>query len=85
MGKVNIGKNIAFYEEASAYPGVKRVAEQVKQDIRLVTGQSALQWKSGKGLTQAVIYGTVGNSNILNELEKRGILNLCEVRGKRII
>lgn len=83
MGKVNIGKNIAFYEEASAYPGVKRVAEQVKQDIRLVTGQSALQWKSGKGLTQAVIYGTVGNSNILNDLEKRGILNLCEVRGKR--
>ena len=40
MPQITIGKGLAFYEEAQALPGVKRVAGMVKQDIELATGVS---------------------------------------------
>ena len=47
MPQITIGKGLAFYEEAQALPGVKRVAGMVKQDIELVTGVSPVGITSG--------------------------------------
>ena len=49
MPQITIGKGLAFYEEAQALPGVKRVAGMVKQDIELVTGVSPAGITFGQG------------------------------------
>ena len=36
--RVVIGPGLCFYEEESAWPGVKKTAEKVRRDIELVTG-----------------------------------------------
>lgn len=55
MPQITIGKGLAFYEEAQALPGVKRVAGMVKQDIELVTGVSPAGITSGQGSGCAVL------------------------------
>ena len=69
MPQITIGKGLAFYEEAQALPGVKRVAGMVKQDIELVTGVSPAGITSGQGSGCAVLYGTIGHSPMLDALE----------------
>ena len=49
MPQITIGKGLAFYEEAQALPGVKRVAGMVKQDIELVTGVLPAGITAGQG------------------------------------
>ncbi len=72
MPQITIGKGLAFYEEAQALPGVKRVAGMVKQDIELVTGVSPAGITSGQGSGCAVLYGTIGHSPMLDALEAQG-------------
>ena len=50
MPQITIGKGLAFYEEAQALPGVKRVAGMVKQDIELVTGILPAGITAGQGV-----------------------------------
>lgn len=82
MPQITIGKGLAFYEEAQALPGVKRVAEMVKQDIELVTGVSPAGITFGQGSGCAVLYGTIGHSPMLDALEAAGKLDLNAIRGK---
>ena len=82
MPQITIGKGLAFYEEAQALPGVKRVAGMVKQDIELVTGVSPAGITSGQGSGCAVLYGTIGHSPMLDALEAAGKLDLNAIRGK---
>ncbi|MGN0505383.1 MAG: glycosyl hydrolase 115 family protein [Lachnospiraceae bacterium] len=82
MSKVIIGKGLAFYEEEQAFSGVKKVAEQVKHDIFLVTGCRPEICQAGQKAKNAVIYGTIGKSELLRELEAQGRLDLTPVRGK---
>ena len=72
MPQITIGKGLAFYEEAQALPGVKRVAGMVKQDIELVTGILPAGITAGQGSGCAVLYGTIGHSPMLDALEARG-------------
>lgn len=82
MPQITIGKGLAFYEEAQALPGVKRVAGMVKQDIELVTGVSPAGITSGQGSGCAVLYGTIGHSPMLDALEAAGKLDLNAIRDK---
>ena len=82
MPQITIGKGLAFYEEAQALPGVKRVAGMVKQDIELVTGVSLAGITAGQGSGCAVLYGTIGHSPMLDALEAAGKLDLNAIRGK---
>lgn len=82
MPQITIGKGLAFYEEAQALPGVKRVAGMVKQDIELVTGVSPAGITSGQRSGCAVLYGTIGHSPMLDALEAAGKLDLNAIRGK---
>ena len=76
-------KDLCFFEEESTYPGVKRVAENVKRDIELIIGQRPKNINRTNGAKNCVIYGTVGKSNILQELEQKGKLDLAPICGKR--
>ena len=79
---IEIGKGLVFYEEDSTYSGVKKAAENVKEDIRLVTGCKPETFFEGTEAKNGIIYGTVGHSAILAELEKEGKIELSMVRGK---
>lgn len=85
-GRVVIGPGLCFYEEESAWPGVKKTAEKVRRDIELVTGvfPRAKRLREGRGCRagSAVLYGTVGRSALLERLEKEGKICLDPVRGK---
>lgn len=75
--------SIRFFYEKTVYPGVHKVADKVRKDIERVIDatpeESSEISKLGK---YAVIYGTVGNSPILDELQKRGKVNLTVIKDK---
>lgn len=72
-----------FYDEDTAYPGVRRAAGYVRRDIELVTGSYPKIFEPGQCVSHMVIYGTIGRSAILDELESRQLIDLSKVRGKR--
>lgn len=76
-------KNI-FYTEKEAYPGVKKIADKVRLDVNRVLGYRPEKTEEIKELGKyPIIYGTVGNSTVLDELHKRGKINLSSIKGKR--
>jgi len=88
VGKVIVGQKLCFYEENSAWPGVKKTADNVRKDIELVTGHYPDSWKmeeegyGRKKTDYAILYGTIGRSSMLDKMEKNGKICLDEVRGK---
>ena len=80
---MNIGKNCVFYEESSALPGVKYVAALVKKDIELVTGSCPESTETLEPGNDYVLYGTLGCSPLLDQLEQEGAIDLTPIRGKR--
>ncbi len=71
--------------EKDAFEGVRRVAEKVIADIKLVSGkkpkltiQNRVKKPSG-----CIVAATIGNSPLLDLYEKQGLLDLSEIRGKR--
>ncbi|MGN1084953.1 MAG: hypothetical protein ACI4QX_08105, partial [Lachnospiraceae bacterium] len=79
---IEIGAGLVFYEEEGAYSGVKRAAESVKEDIRLVVGRRPERFFEGTEACDGVIYGTAGRSEVLAKLEAEGKIDLSSVRGK---
>lgn len=73
-----------FYREEEAFSGVNKIADKVMHDVELVFGYApqATTEKSDLG-THAVLYGTVGHSLLLQELEEKKLVDLSEIRGKR--
>lgn len=73
-----------FYREEEALSGVNKIAGKVMHDLELVFGHApqttADKTQLGK---HAVIYGTVGHSPVLHELEENKRIDLSEIRGKR--
>lgn len=71
--------------ESKADIGVRMIADTIAEDIQLVVGRkpvcvAELEERAG----QAVIFvGTVGKSDLLEQLEREGKINLSRLRGKR--
>lgn len=76
-----------FFED-DAFSGVKKIAGKVAQDVELVVGRKpncvigAISYKN-EIKTPAVWIGTVGKSQMLEELEQEGAIDLSAIRGKR--
>lgn len=97
MRLVKEGRAVPILVEESAFEGVKRIADTVAEDIRLVTGvrPSVLTEESlpGEGLSgnsagsaeagSAILCVTWGRSALLDRLEESGALNTEPLRGKR--
>lgn len=81
---IRIDKNTLFYEEKSAYSGVKKAADLVKKDMELVFGSYPDIYckEYYEKDSTVIIYGTVGKSEILEQLDKAGQISLEAVKGK---
>lgn len=80
--KVSFDNRIMFTYEARSFTGVNKVAELVREDIFLVTGFRAGEYSRGSKCKNLVIYGTIGKSDFLEDLEKRGLIASDSIRGK---
>lgn len=75
---------IAFYDESSAYPGAKRIADKVRADIGLVFGNTPVGCANITDIsTMPVIYGTIGRSETIDRLAKKGYIDISRIQGKR--
>lgn len=95
MSEICINAKTIFLKDREAWPGVVKTAANVRRDIELVTGgmPKAVSVDSvGCGkysceatdiYSNAVIYGTIGRSYLLEKLEQAGKLCLRSVRGRR--
>lgn len=83
MAKINIEKNIVFYGEKNEWKGAHIAADSVRQDMYYIFREKPKRREElGQSVKTAVIYGTIGKSRWIDELEKQGALNLEKVRGK---
>lgn len=83
MTQIIIDKNIVFYGEKDEWKGAHIAADSVRRDMRYIFGEKPQRLEALDPSTEtAVIYGTIGKSRWINELEKQGALNLEKVRGK---
>lgn len=83
------GKTASLLVEKTAFAGVKRVAETVCRDVEDVTGTAPVRVEDLAEILQdyrqenLIFVGTCGRSPILETMEKRGVLSLEDLRGKR--
>lgn len=82
--KEMLKNNALFYKEKEAYSGVNKIAKRVMHDLELVFGHAPLATTDRSTLgSYAVLYGTVGHSPILQELDEKNSIDLYEINGKR--
>lgn len=95
MGDKN--QAVEFIYEEEAYSGVKKVADQVRRDVCLVTDQCPQVCVARQGILEkdadacetavhspyAVIFGTLGHSPLLDRIKRRGKLDFAQISGKR--
>lgn len=77
---IKLSKNTVFYREKAALPGVVIAAKNVMQDMELIFGSPIAEFSSDA--QTAVIYGTVGHSDILEKLSAEGKISLADISGK---
>ena len=78
------GKAAAIFVETTDYPGVKRAAHDLQEDIRRVTGQDPEIINTLEGCSEEylVIIGTLGKSRIIEDLAAQGKIDAGSIRGK---
>lgn len=72
-----------FQKDDTCYAGVGKIAEKVKKDIQLVTGCIPSDYCGQEGTCNLVIFGTVGNSKLLDEYERLGLISFEQIVDKR--
>lgn len=77
---IKLSKSTVFYREEAALSGVVIAAKNVMKDMELIFGSPISEF-SGDAQT-AVIYGTVGHSDILESLSAEGKISLSDISGK---
>ena len=78
--------SVIFSCDKNEFSGVKKIAAMVMKDVQRVLNIEPVHVEeTGKQTseTSVVIYGTVGKSAVIEELEKQSKIDLSEVRGKR--
>lgn len=83
MSSIDFSAGCQFIVEFQSYSGVRKIAKQVRTDIFLVTDQYPEDYKNGEDCENLIIYGTVGKSSMLDELEKAGRIYLEPVKNRR--
>lgn len=76
-----------IFVESEAWEGVKRVAETLAGDFERVSGSRPEciigNWSKVSGRRQAILCATAGKSQLLEQLEAAGRIDLDAVRGRR--
>ena len=74
----------AFWlKEKEAYSGVHKIADKVMKDIELVFGVNPNSTENIKQLgSNALIFGTIDRSPVLNQLSQQALVDLDEIREK---
>ncbi len=81
--------NVVFIYEDSAYPGVRRIAGRVRDDIEKVFGAKPIGVETDNFSDTAaffsypVFFGTVGKSELLERLAAQKAINLFDIAGER--
>ncbi|MGN0425818.1 MAG: glycosyl hydrolase 115 family protein [Acetatifactor sp.] len=83
MSGFTVNRELVFWGDENSFPGVKRVAEKVKNDVELVVGGKPGDHIAGKPASHVLIYGTIGKSRVLDELAASHHIDLSRIRGKR--
>lgn len=89
MKELIVGKKFAkmkFIYEADCKSGLKKIADKVREDVFKVTGAKPQAAPSVEGSTQGeigVVFGIIGESELLDKLENDGRIELSQVKGKR--
>ena len=69
MAKVSFDNRFMFTYESKSFPGVNKIASEVRNDLYLVTGFHAGEYTKGCKCKNLVIYGTVDKSDYLEDLD----------------
>lgn len=78
------GYCVPFLVEEEAYEGVKRIAEKVAGDMKLVSGIKSEILSRGKdGVRELILFATIGKSKILDSLIEKGSIQRETIEGKR--
>ena len=81
------GKIIPILVESEGFEGVRRIAAAVAEDICLVTGKKpeVIHPKEIKktGAGSIIFCATLGNSPLLEDMERRRVFSATEIKGKR--
>ena len=83
MSQFLVGRDLVFSGDEKEFPGVKKVAEKVKKDVELVFDCLPGEYKIGKEAPHVLIYGTVGKSEILDQLDAIHKIDISQIRGRR--
>lgn len=79
------GKVAPVIVSGDDWKGVKIAAENLSQDFKRVTGTAAPLVQKGQlpsGAATAIIAGTIGHNELIDDLIKRGVIQAGEVGGK---
>src|SRR4051812_30819101 len=68
--------------EESAYPGVLRAANDLKEDIQRVTGVPPTVVQTTRDLPCAIIIGTIGKSELIDQLSTAKKIDISAISGK---
>ncbi len=83
FNKEILSSSLSFYREAEAYSGVNKIAEKVRNDISLVFGVKPEIIEDKTAFNQLmIVYGTVGHSPILDDMDSQGLIDLSRIRDK---
>src|SRR2546430_2523016 len=76
------GQAARIVVEASAYPGVLRAANHLKEDIQSVTSIAPAVVQTTGEFPFAIIIGTIGKSDLINQLSSARKIDISAIKGK---
>lgn len=82
MNKIVMNRQTRIMHEPQALKGAMIAARNVMHDMEMIFGEPVKDYCSGEQAVSAVIYGTVGNSPLLDRLFAEGKIDIRPVCGK---
>jgi hypothetical protein len=77
------GKSSSLFISSNDYPGVIRALKDLKTDIGKVTGtEPSIEYDKIPSQKEVVIVGTIGKSNVIDQLVKNGKIDVKGIKGK---
>lgn len=76
------GHKASFVIDSSDAEVVRTAADAVKEDIKLITGETLSVSNTLDGITYPIIGGTLGESSFVDNLAASGKINVTDIQGK---
>lgn len=82
LSLVSSGKAISLHMSELEFAGVQRAVKDLQQDIELVTNIRPPLLLDKPPSTEVIIIGTIGKSNLIDELIRNKKVNIDDIKGK---